>query len=68
MQKIKNSHLNNPVLAHLNINSLRHKIIDLEILKYTGIDFISLSETNLDDIFPDAPFTTDNYISFRREY
>ena len=67
LQKIKNSHLNNPVLAHLNINSLRHKIIDLrEILKYTGIDLISLSETKLDDTFPDAQFTTDNYISFRR--
>ena len=68
LQKIKNSHFNNPVLAHLSINSLRHKIIDLrEILKYTGIDFISLSETKLDDTFPDAQFTTDNYISFRRD-
>ena len=66
LQKIKNRHLNNPVLTHLNINSLRHKIIDLrEILNYTGIDFISLSETKLDDTFPDAQFTTDNYISFR---
>ena len=68
LQKNKNSHFNNPVLAHLSINSLRHKIIDLrEILKYTGIDFISLSETKLDDTFPDAQFTTDNYISFRRD-
>ena len=68
LQKIKNSHLNNPVLAHLNINSLRHKIIDLrEILKYTGIDLISLSESKLDDTFPDAQFTTDNYISFRHD-
>ena len=31
------------------------------------IDFISLSETKLDDTFPDTQFTTDNYISFRRD-
>ena len=71
LQKIKNSYLNNhvlEVLAHLNINNVRPKIIDLrEILKYRGIDFISLSETKLDDTFSDAQFTTDNYFLFRRD-
>ena len=49
-------------------NQLINKIIDLrEIWKYTGIEFISLSETKLYDTFPDAQFTTDSYISFRRD-
>ena len=68
LQKIKNSHLKNPAVAHLNINSLRHKIIDLrKILKCAGIDFVSLSETNLHGTFQDSQFTADNYISFRRD-
>ena len=40
IRKLKNRYINNPILAHLNINSLRYKIIDLkEILSYSEIDF-----------------------------
>ena len=65
-RKLKNRHINNPILAHLNINSLRYKIIDLkEILSSSEIDFISISETKIDDRFLDAQFQVDSHISFR---
>ena len=30
IKKLKNRYINNPILAHLNINSLRYKIINLQ--------------------------------------
>ena len=49
-------------------NSLRYKIIDLrELLDCVDIDFISISETKLDESFPSAQFHTDSYFLFRRD-
>ena len=46
------NHNRNHLLARLNINSLRYKIIDLrELLDFVDIDFISISKTKLDDFF-----------------
>ena len=62
------NHYRNPLLAHLNINSLKYKIIDLrELLDCVDIDFISISETKLDNSFPSAQFHTDIYFLFRRD-
>ena len=62
------NHFRNPLLAHLNINSLRYKIIDFrELLDCVHIDFISISETKLDDLFSSAQFHTDSYFLFRRD-
>ena len=53
--KHKRSHIHNPFITHLNINSLRYKIIDLrKIISYTDIDLISITETKIDSSFPDA--------------
>ena len=71
IRKLKNRYINNPILAHLNINSLRYKIIDLkEILSHSEIDFLLVSETKIDDSFPDAQFQVDtcSYISFRCDH
>ena len=66
--ELKMNRYRNPVLAHLNVNSLRYKIIDLrELLDCVDIDFISISETKLDDSFPSAQFHTDSYFLFRRD-
>ena len=59
-RKLKNRYINNPILAQLNINSLRYKIIDLrEILSSSETEFLSVSETEIDDSFPDAQFQID---------
>ena len=50
-------------MCHLNINSLRHKIVDLRhVLSQTGIEIVSISETKLSSDFPDAQFQVDGYV------
>ena len=52
----------NPLIAYLNINSLRNKIIDLgDIMSYLSPDYLVLSETKLDDSFPSAQFSIPDY-------
>ena len=46
--------LHKQLIAYLNINSLRNKVIDLgEILKDLPLDYLEISETKLDESFPD---------------
>ena len=45
--------LQNPLIAYLNINSLRNKVTDLkEILKDLLLDDLVIRETKLDESFP----------------
>ena len=62
-------YLKQPLIAYLNINSLRNKVIDLkEIVGYLSPDYLVLSETKLDDSFPSAQFNLPNYeIRARRD-
>ena len=60
LQMLKNDRLkflNNPFIAHLNINSFRNKVIELGvILKDLPLDYLVISETKLDESFPNAQF------------
>ena len=50
------------MIAYLNINSLREKIISLrEILKKTKIDVLCIDETKLDSSFPNHQFKIEGY-------
>ena len=54
--------LHNPLIAYLNINSLRNKVIDLgEILKDLPLDYMVISETKLDESFPNSQFKLNGY-------
>ena len=59
----------NPLIAYLNINSLRNKIIDVgDIMSYLSPDYLVLSETKLDDSFLSAQFSIPDYkIRARRD-
>ena len=61
--------LHNPLIAYLNINSLRNKLIDLgKILKDLPLDYLVISETKLDESFPNAQFKLNGYeIRARRD-
>ena len=49
--------LHNPLIAYLNINKLRNKVIDLgEILKDLPLDYLVISESKLDESFPFSQF------------
>ena len=53
------------MIGYLNINSLRNKLTDL---KYLSLYYFILSETKLDESFPNAQFTLDDYeIRARRD-
>ena len=54
--------LHNPLIAYLDINSLRNKVIDLgEILKDLPLDYLVISETKLDESFPNYQFKLNGY-------
>ena len=61
--------LHNPLIAYLNINSLRIKVIDLgEILKDLPLDYLVISETTFDESFPNSQFKFNGYeIKARRD-
>ena len=49
--------LHNPLITYLNIDSFRNKVIDLgEILKDLPLDYLLISETKLDESFPNSQF------------
>ena len=55
--------LHNPLIAYLNINSLRNKVIDLrEILKDLPLDCLVTGETKLDESFLNAQFKLTQWI------
>ena len=52
----------NPVIADLNLNSVKNKINDLRILiRDIPLDYFVLSETKLDKSFPTAQFDIPGY-------
>ena len=62
LQKDKRQYLSNPLIGYLNINSLRNKIADLQIfIQNIPLDYLVLSETKLDESFPNAQFNLDGY-------
>ena len=62
LQKDERQYLSNPLIGYLNINSLRNKIADLQIfIQNIPLDYLVLSETKLDESFPNAQFNLDGY-------
>lgn len=52
----------NPLIAYLNINSLRYKIVDLrEVVSKFAPDYFVISETKLDESFPSRQMEIDDY-------
>ena len=61
LYSIRTSNLNKLVAAHLNINSLRLKFDSLA-QKITGnVDILMISETKLDNSFPEGQFLIEGY-------
>ena len=69
LQKDKRQYLNNPLIGYLNINNVRNKTADLQIfIQNIPLDYLVLSETKLDESFPNAQFNLDGYeIRARRD-
>ena len=55
--------MNRPILAHLNINSLRNKFDALKLLIKDKIDILVVTETKLDETFPMTQFHIEGFKS-----
>ena len=67
---IRQLKLSNPhkiILGHLNINSLRNKFESIADVIQGTFDIFLLSETKIDESFPDKQFRLNNYKIFRKD-
>ena len=63
LRNVRISNINRLIFGYLNINSLRNKF-DLLCQQIKGsIDIFMISETKLDDSFPQGPFLIDGFHS-----
>ena len=68
--KVNNYKLENPkniTIGHLNVNSLRTKLISIEELIKSKLDIFLVSETKIDHSFPNQQFSIDGYKTYRRD-
>ena len=63
LRKLRVSYLNNDIIGHLNINSIRNKFEMLQFLLTDYVDILMISESKLDGTFPSAQI-----YGFRRPY
>ena len=61
LRNVRLKNLDNIIIGHLNINSVRHKIIVLKSMTEDNIDILVISETKLDNSFPTHQFNIDGY-------
>ena len=61
LRDIKLANVNRPVIAHLNINSIRNKFVPLKLIIGKNIDILLISETKLDNTFTEPQFIIDGY-------
>ena len=61
LQTIRNDNLNKLIFAHLNINSVRNKFDSLADIIKDNIDILMISETKVDNSFPDGQFFLDGF-------
>ena len=57
----------NPIIGHLNVNSIRNKTDSIKTIINRNLDILLLTETKLDDSFPDNQFTIEGYRLFRKD-
>ena len=68
LKSIRNSHHKQLIFSHININSVRYKWYNItDILHDDLVDFVSISETKLDDSFPMNQFAYDGFKLYRKD-
>ena len=68
--ELKHFRLNNSknlILGHLNINSLRNKFETVKNIIEDTFDIFLISETKIDNSFPNSEFSINGYRMFRRD-
>ena len=57
----------NLIIGHLNINSVRNKFSSLQQTVLSKTDILLLSETKIDDSFPDSQFFVEGFKMYRKD-
>ena len=66
-KSIKPKHPKNLFFGHLNVNSIRNKFVTIQELIKRTFDTFLISETKIDDSFPNVQFIFEVYKSFRKD-
>ena len=53
--------------GHLNVNSIRNKLVSIQELIKRTFDILLISETKIDDSFPNVQFKIEGYKYFRKD-
>ena len=62
LAELRKKYSDNSIIGHLNINSLRYKVVDLRhVLFESELDILAVSETKLCDEFHDSQFVIEGY-------
>ena len=65
LRDIKLKNVNRLVISHLNINSIRNKFEPLKNIIKGNLDILVLTETKIDESFPNQEFRIDGYTPIR---
>jgi exonuclease III len=65
---VRKSYPKNVLMAYLNVNSIRYKIVEVEhIMRNSNLNIFGISETKIDSSFPDKQFQLQGYNMFRKD-
>lgn len=68
IRNVRAKNVRNIILAHININSLRHKFSEISIMLHEKmIDILVISEAKLDDSFTNNLFHVNGYCMYRQD-
>ena len=61
-------HLKNVIFSYLNVNSIMYKFGDVDKIRDGNIDILCITETKLDESFPNIQFVLVGYhLQYRRD-
>ena len=66
-KSIKAKHPKNLFFGNLNVNAIRNKFVSTQELIKRTFDIFLISETKINDSFPNAQFKIEGYKSFRKD-
>ena len=67
---LKSQRINYPkkiIIGHLNINSIRNKFVLLQEIVESNLDIFLITESKIDDSFPNSQFSIPDYRLFRKD-
>ena len=64
LNQLKSENLFRIIIGHININSVRKKSESLGDLIRATLDVLMISETKIDETFPESQFTIKNFQNF----